>query len=140
MVSGGNAHICEVKILKAMKHVFLFAFSLAFLSCNSVKKAERIFGSELFAHWVHAHEEDGSDHRVFRRADYAFPPSRGREGFEIKSDGSFVHHQIGPVDAPVIVNGTWKMQGEDILRISPETGEAWTMQILEVNKDMLKLK
>ena len=123
-----------------MKHFILIAFCLAFLSCNSTKKAERIFGSELFAHWVHSHEEDGADHRVFRRADYAFPPSRGREGFEIKSDGSFIHHQIGPVDAPVVVEGKWSMQGDNTLRISPQTGETWTLQLIEVNKDLLKVK
>lgn len=123
-----------------MKHFILSAFCLALLSCNSVKKAERVFGSELFAHWVHSHEEDSADYRVFRRADYAFPPSRGREGFEIKSDGSFAHHQIGPVDAPVIVEGKWKLQGDDILRINPQTGDAWTLQIVEVSKDVLKVK
>lgn len=123
-----------------MKHFILLAFCTAFLSCNSVKKAERVFGSELFAHWVHSHEEDGAGYRVFRRSDYAFPPSRGREGFEIKADGSFVHHQIGPVDAPVTVEGKWKLQGDNMLIIRPQTGDVWSFQILEVNKDVLKVK
>lgn len=126
--------------LKAMKHWILFTFCLVFLSCNSTKKAERIYGPDLFTHWIHLFEEDGADYRAFRRSDYAFPPARGREGFEIKSDGSFVHYQIGPVDAPVVVNGKWKMQGNNRLHIMPETGEAWTLEIVELSKDLLKAK
>lgn len=32
--------------------------------------------------WLHSHEEDTADVRVYRPAEYPFPPARGRDGFE----------------------------------------------------------
>ena len=48
---------------------------------------ERLIGS-----WVHSHEEDTATEQVFRRAHYAFPPSRGREALELRSDGTAAVH------------------------------------------------
>ena len=44
---------------------------------------------QLAGRWVHSHEEDTGDEMVFRSADYAFPPSRGRESIELRADGSY---------------------------------------------------
>jgi hypothetical protein len=55
---------------------------------------------ELFGHWIHSHEEDSGDLRVYRPAGYRFPPARGRRGFELRPDGSYVAHGPGPADKP----------------------------------------
>ncbi len=38
--------------------------------------------SRLCQRWIHSHEEDTDTEMVYRPADFAFPPSRGRTGFE----------------------------------------------------------
>lgn len=126
-------------IMKILRLLLIFLLAAA---CNSAKKAERVFGNDLFQHWVHLHEEDGDGYRTFRPSDYDFPPARGREGFEIKKGGEFVHYQIGPVDVPVQAPGKWTMKGKNTLVVTPaEAGaQAFELEIMEVNKDVLKLK
>jgi len=58
--------------------------------------------------WLHSYEEDAAGERVFRRHDFAFPPSRGRQGFEIRADGTFVLYGIGRDDRPTPTTGSWK--------------------------------
>jgi hypothetical protein len=125
-----------------MKTYYLLFAALLLVACNSAKKAERNFGEALFQHWVHSYEDDQDGYRAFRPAGYEFPPARGREGFELKKDGTFTHHQIGPVDAPVQVVGKWEMKDKTTLKITPaEPGaEPWEMQVVEAAKDMLKIK
>ncbi len=53
---------------------------------------------EIFKHWIHSHEEDGDDYRIFRPSSYEFPLSRGREGFEIKENGTFIWYRIAPAE------------------------------------------
>lgn len=118
-----------------------FAALLMLGACTAAQKAEKAFGEEIFQHWVHSHEDDRADFRAFRPAAYAFPPARGREGFEIKKDGNCTHHQIGPVDVPVLVEGKWSMPDKQILRIAPSDGSAAIdLHILSVDKDMLKVQ
>lgn len=120
----------------------LLSAALFFAACNPAKKAERTFGSDFFQHWIHSHEDDGADYRAFRSADFDFPPARGREGFEIRKDGSFVHHQIGPVDVPVVVEGKWTMKNRYTIQVTlPGTDTPpFELHIADVQKGMLKLK
>src|SRR5207247_2415788 len=64
----------------------------------------------LYGRWTHAHEEDTSDSRVYRRPSHPFPPSRGRDSFELKPDGTMVEHAIGPTDRSVRREGTWELR------------------------------
>jgi hypothetical protein len=68
----------------------------------------------LVGHWVHSHEEDSGDLRVFRPRSFQFPPSRGREELELKADGSSVVHSPGPVDVPEETAGTWELDRETL--------------------------
>jgi hypothetical protein len=61
----------------------------------------------LVGHWIHSHEEDSGGTTVFRRAGFAFPPSRGREGFELLADGTLIEHGIGPTDQGDETRGRW---------------------------------
>ena len=123
-------------------HLLFFFAALSLGACNSAKKAERAFGEALFQHWTHSYEDDQDGYRAFRPASYEFPPARGREGFELIKDGTFIHHQIGPVDAPVQAAGKWEMKDKSTLTITPADPEAqpWEMVVIEVKKDMLKIK
>ena len=44
----------------------------------------------IYKHWIHSHEEDTEDKKVYRPSTFEFPPSRGRDGFEIKENGEFI--------------------------------------------------
>jgi hypothetical protein len=67
----------------------------------------------LAGRWVHSHEEDTPDQMVFRSADYAFPPSRGREAIELRPDGSYAGTVPGPVDKPVAGDtGEWTLEDD----------------------------
>jgi hypothetical protein len=82
--------------------------------------------AELLGHWVHSHEEDSGDVRVYRPADYDFPPARGRRGFELKPDGELLVYGPGATDRPEAATGRWssseggrvKLGGEELEIVS----------------------
>jgi len=129
------------KKLKNMKNHHLILVLLLASACSSARRAEKAFGETLFQHWVHAHEEDQDGYRAFRPAAYELPPSRGREGFEIRKDGSFMHYPIGAADAPEKAPAKWKLKGKSMLAVTPEEPSRlpFELQILEVRKDLLKV-
>ena len=61
--------------------------------------------------WLHSHEEDTATETVFRPASYAFPRSRGRQGFELRPDRSLIEIGIAPTDGPQESSGTWTLHG-----------------------------
>lgn len=63
----------------------------------------------LLRHWVHSREEDAGGVEVYRPRGFAFPPSFGRDGFEMLADGTFVQFEIGPADGTVAVRGRWEL-------------------------------
>jgi hypothetical protein len=54
---------------------------------------------------------------LFRPPDFSFPPSFGRDGFEIRPDGELIQHDTGPADEPVEVQGHWTLEGRDRVAI-----------------------
>jgi len=72
----------------------------------------------VFGHWLHAFEEDAGDVRVYRAADYPFPPARGRRGFEIAPDGTFTAWEIAPTDGWSRVPGRWELAGPGQIRVT----------------------
>jgi hypothetical protein len=87
---------------------------------------------ELFRHWVHSHEEDTGDVRVYRPADYAFPPARGRRGFELKPDGEFVRYGPGPSDKPEATTERWTPSSGGRVRVGGRE-----LEIVSVEPDRL---
>ena len=66
----------------------------------------------LCGHWVHAHEQDHGDVRVYVVATTALPPSRGRRHLNLRGDGSFDEQQPGPDDRPRATAGSYEFDGE----------------------------
>jgi hypothetical protein len=52
----------------------------------------------IYKHWIHSHEEDTKDQKVYRPSTFEFPPARGRDGFEIRPNGEFVLFFPGRTD------------------------------------------
>jgi len=97
---------------------------------------ERLIGS-----WVHSHEEDTATEQVFRRADYAFPPSRGREALELRSDGTVAVRRPGPTDAPQEVEGTWALEGSNLMiREDNEGAGERSLAVLDADDSRLVLR
>ena len=63
----------------------------------------------LQGRWLHSHEEDTVNRRVFRLATYPFPPSRGRIGYEFRLGGRLVYEGPGPTDRQEKNVGTWNL-------------------------------
>lgn len=95
----------------------------------------------LIGRWIHSHEEDRPGEMVFRPASYAFPPSRGRSGFELRADGSATEIGISPRDGQVERTGSWQLaEGADhtLTLVLPTGGRM--MRILSVEPQRLVLR
>jgi hypothetical protein len=93
-------------------------------------------------HWVHSHEEDTDAEKVYRPSSYHFPPSRGRQSFELKPDGTLVEHGPGPTDRPQESPGSWKLEGDDTLAFfakkSSEPSKKMKIASLDENRLVVK--
>jgi hypothetical protein len=97
--------------------------------------------SAIFQHWIHSREEDTEKVKVYRPSNYQFPPSRGRDGFELKKDGEFIQYGIGATDRPQKITGTWTEEDNQI-KISWENQNqrSYTMQIVSCDERLLKVR
>jgi len=88
--------------------------------------------------WLHSHEEDSNGQTVFRPASFAFPPSRGRAGFELKPDQSLIDIGVAPADGPQVSHGHWKLAGDQLQFFKPaDHAPTQTLQIISADKDRL---
>ena len=79
---------------------------------------ERLIGS-----WVHSHEEDTATEQVFRRADYAFPPSRGRKIWSYGATGR--SGSAGPGQpTPPKRSRDWALEGSNLMICEDNEGAA----------------
>jgi len=91
----------------------------------------------LVGEWAHSHEEDSAGVRVYRRATFPFPRSRGRESFVLRADGSAVSRAPGPVDRPVERSGTWELDAENRLIVRTADGAERVLGVVSVAGDRL---
>jgi hypothetical protein len=98
--------------------------------------------NSLLGCWLHSHEEDTGETAVYRRADYDFPPARGRKGFELKSDGILSEKGIGPTDRSIQTPGRWHLSGNGCLEFFAGTGEDPTrvLPIVSANGDKIVVR
>lgn len=95
----------------------------------------------LFKHWIHSREEDTESVKVYRPSNYDFPPSRGREGFDLKENGEFVQYGIAPTDRPQTVKGQWKAEGAKIeAHFEDQKSKPQTLSILSCDEDILRIQ
>jgi len=95
---------------------------------------------ELFKHWIHSFEESDDEVDVYRPQGFAFPPAFGRRGLEIKNNGDFVLHAIGPADGTVAIPGHWTAEGPDQINVCLQDHTAFTLTILSVDDEVLRIK
>jgi len=94
----------------------------------------------IFQHWVHSHEEDESEIKFFRNADYEFPMSRLRMGFDLKKDGTFIQYTIGSNDLSKKVFGNWELVDNKIKIFLRGNETIKFIEILSCDENLLKIK
>jgi hypothetical protein len=106
----------------------------------SPTQATQALPDSLWQHWVHSFEDDGPGFRAYRPRSYAFPPARGREGFQLDRDGRYVQYAIARGDGNAQSVGTWKRVAPDTLEVKAADGAAERLRILSVTDGLLKLR
>jgi hypothetical protein len=102
--------------------------------------AQEIDSRLLCKRWLHSHEEDTAGEMIFRPASFKFPPARGRDGFELRSDQSMIEIRIGPTDRVEESPGKWKLEHGNQLLFSSQSSPTRAMQIISVDNDSLVIK
>ena len=88
--------------------------------------------------WGHSFEEDHDGVLVYRPRSYAFPLARGRDGLELREDGSLVEWGPGPADAGQGRPGRWEVIGDRLVLDVPGSGRR-EMRIVHLAPDRLEL-
>jgi len=112
------------------------------LACASSKTVPaQNFQDTIYQKWMHSYEEDQAEVKVYRPTSFNFPPSRGRTGFEIKENGDFIEHGIGPTDIPVKTQGRWEMKKNSQISVNfSDEKKGYALEIISINENQLKLK
>lgn len=124
---------------------YLFS-SILILSITSpafgcTDRVSNVLSSAIYQHWIHSYEEDVEEMQIYRPHDYQFPPSRGRDGFEIKENRQFIFYTIGATDRPQAIVGKWELLDETKLKVSLEGREdqSFTLEVVELRDQYLKV-
>ncbi|SFB75961.1 hypothetical protein SAMN05421780_101320 [Flexibacter flexilis DSM 6793] len=126
-----------------MKNLFLVVLLLASLSltagrCGGGGKDQQNM-QYLFTTWKHSYEEDKDGLTVFRDETFSFPPSRGRRGFTISSDGTFIDRPIAAADGNEARKGRWRYKDGE-LEMLLDDGQSYKVEVVEMEKGLLKIK
>ncbi len=97
-------------------------------------KTSALDTSQLTQSWLHAHEEDTPASTVYRPANFAFRPSRGRKGFQLRPDGTLTVRQPGPADRTETADGTWRLDGKNLSLAAPGGTQTLCIESLEPDR------
>lgn len=90
--------------------------------------------------WIHSHEEDTETEMVFRPADYDFPLSRGRTGFELKPQHKLIEMNIAATDGSEEETGSWDLEVDEnelFLQLNSTSSDSRKLHIKSVNDESL---
>jgi hypothetical protein len=96
----------------------------------------------IFKYWIHSREEDTEGVLVYRTSNFKFPPSRGREGFEVKKTGEYIQYAIGRDDRSKKDMGHFKVVEPNRLYIFFDEVQLkpLTFQILSCDDNVLRVE
>jgi hypothetical protein len=97
--------------------------------------------SAIVGTWFLSYEEDTADTRVYRPADFAFPPARGRPGMAFGADGTYLEIGPGADDRGSAQPGRWRELAPGQIEISfPGTERPPSVRrVLSVEGGVLKI-
>lgn len=92
--------------------------------------------------WLHSYEEDSAGITTYRPEDFNLPPSRGRKGFKIMRDSTFIFYAIAPTDGWNKHPGKWSLKDEKTLSINfgNKSVPPKTWEIILLSKDKIQIK
>ena len=101
-----------------------------------------LFNEEcIYKHWNHSYEEDTVDKKVYRLSTFEFPPSRGRDGFEIKENGEFILYIMGPTDRPEKFFGNFTIDSNKLnIELTSKIQKSYIMTILSCDENLLVIQ
>lgn len=91
----------------------------------------------FYQYWVHSYEEDEQIKKVYRLSSFDFPPSFGREAFEIKKTGEVIFYFPGKDDRRTSITGQLEVQDKDNVIIK---ANHLNMKILSCENDRLVIQ
>ncbi len=112
------------------------------IGCQDNKQNENTHPEGLIGAWLHSHEDDTEEIKVYRPAGYDFPPSRGRVGFNLMEGGECIYYGIAPADGSTNEPASWRWEGGNTLVITPkeEGASEMVLEVVSVGEGMLKVK
>lgn len=128
--------------LRLERKVITGLIALSIFSLGCANQVTNGVSSAMFKHWTHSREEDSGEIKVYRPNEYNFPPSRGRDGFELKENGEFIYYGIGATDKREAVIGRWKAEGENKIQVTfdNQNNQSFTLDIVASDEDVLKIR
>ncbi len=118
--------------------VILFSIPLMAAQC---KAQDNVIESQVEdVKWMHSYEEDTEGVKVYRPASYDFPPSRGRTGFQLNEDKSFINYEIAPADGIVERKGSCNIEGNKMALSFADSSRDYTMEVISIENHVLKIK
>jgi hypothetical protein len=96
----------------------------------------------ILGRWLHSHEEDTPEIRVYRPASYKFPPARGRRGFEFRAGGELIYYSIERTDGSQQISGRWIIEEPNRIKIhvSDERIKPFELDVVHCDHEMLKVR
>lgn len=94
----------------------------------------------LYKYWIHSHEEDTQDKKVYRPSTFEFPQSRGRDGFEIRENGEFILYIIGPTDRPEKIFGNFTIDSNNLNVKLTSIQKSYSITILSCDENLLVIQ
>lgn len=125
-----------------MRYLAIFSILCLVLIAGKCKKKEEVKMALLQKTWLHSHEDDQGDVRVYRPNTYNFPPSRGRTGFAFEPNGQFRQYDIAPADGLEEHIGKWELLENGDIQVSfdKEENRNYKIELISVEPEMLKIK
>ncbi len=93
--------------------------------------------------WMHSHEEDEGDIKVYRPSGFKFPPTRGRRGFSLQMENNaLISYDIAPTDGTLERKGKWESIGENVISFEypNEPSRNYKIELLTYKKKKLTIK
>ncbi len=96
----------------------------------------------ILGRWLHSHEEDTPEVAVYRPAEYAFPPSRGRIGYEFQKGGGLVYIGIARGDGSEESIGRWTLDepGSITIETGAERVQPVVLKVSSCDAETLKVE
>lgn len=131
-----------------LENKFIYCISLFILFASTKCTGQKNQQSELINNisgqvWIHSFEDDEMGIEAYRPKEYNFPPARGREGFEIKEDGTFILYSIAPTDGTLPEKGSWTMSDKGIEVVVSKGNskqDKFIFEVISLEEGLLKIK